>query len=86
MATSTRSATQTLTTQANERSKSYVVVDGNERMLQIYTAGESAVEGTKCTLVEYEYLNATSTTVVRMRETESQWQSAFDFGEVYPAP
>lgn len=86
MGTETRSATQTLTSQGNELSKMYVALDAQDRPIAVYTAPTSAIQGSRCSLVEYEYFSPTSTIVVRMRETEATWQSAFDYGEVYPAP
>ena len=86
MGTGTRDATQTITSVGNELSKTYIIVDVNSRPTHVYSAPLTAVEGSRCSLVEYEYLNATSPVVVRMRESEAAWEAAFDFGQPYPAP
>lgn len=86
MGTSTREQTQTITSVGNELSKSYVVLDVNNRVTEIYTAPNTAREGSRCSRVQYEYPDATSTIVVRMRETEAAWQDAFELGQPYPAP
>lgn len=78
MGTSTRAATSGLKTQAHELIKQFIVYDVNSRMQTIYTAPYLAADGEPCTRVDYEYVNATSTRVEKMRESNDVWSAAYD--------
>ncbi len=75
MATPT-TKTELIKSQAQELIKQYVALDGQDRPEYIYTAQATAVDGDSCTVVQYVYANATSTTVIKMEETYGVWVSA----------
>ena len=70
--------TSSLKTQAGELTKQYLVYDAQGRTIEIYTAYTDAKHGTPCSLVQYTYTNPTASTVEKMKETTSTWDSAWD--------
>lgn len=78
MGTSTREVTSGLATQKSELVKQYFTYDGIQRVTSIFTAPIAAKDGAPCTRVDYEYLNATSSNITKMRESNDVWSSAYD--------
>ncbi len=78
MGTSTNQSTSQLTSQAHELTKSFAVYDAEQRLTSIYTAPITAVTGSKCTRVDYTYINATSGLVEKMQENQDEWSAAYD--------
>lgn len=67
-----------LKTQQNELVKSYTVYDGQQRPIEIYTVHTDAVDNTPCSVVYYDYLNATSSLVTKMKEDNAFWLATWD--------
>ena len=67
-----------LKSQGAELVKQYLVYDGVNRVTQVYSAHYRATDGTPCTLVTYEYRDATSRQVSKMRESMSTWDASYD--------
>lgn len=78
MGTSTREATENLTTQRNELMKQFHVYDGEGRLIEVYTAGYRAGAGTTCTKVTYEYVGPGSVLIEKMRESNDVWDASYD--------
>lgn len=77
MATPSR-RTQGLKTQQHELVKQFVVFDIAERPIEVYTAHTDAAHGTPCTVIYYEYINPTSSLILKMKEDTATWDSAWD--------
>lgn len=78
MAGSDSSRTAQLKTQQHELVKSYAVYDGLMRPTAIYTAHTDAAHNTPCSVVFYEYFDPSSTAVLKMKEANAVWDSAWD--------
>lgn len=78
MAGSTSATTQQLRTQAEELIKSYTLFDGVGRPDIIYTAPTDLADGGPCSQVKYEYVNATSSKVLKMKESNATWDATWD--------
>lgn len=70
--------TELLKTQEEELIKSYSVYDVTDRPTTIYTAAANAINGAPCTKVDYEYRDPASQQILKMRESYSTWNSAWD--------
>jgi hypothetical protein len=68
----------TLKTQAAELTKQYLVYDAQGRVTDVYTAYTDAKNGQPCSLVQYTYVNATSSRVEKMKESVAVWDSSWD--------
>lgn len=75
---STDNKTSLLKTQERELIKEYTVLDGAGRVSEIYTTWTGAPDGTPCTKVEYEYDTTYANRVIKMKESKSTWDSAWD--------
>jgi len=71
------SKTMALTTQRNELVKQYLVYDGNQRVIEVYTAPTDAGDGIPCTLTQYTYVGLTSR-VEKRKESMSLWDATWD--------
>ena len=78
MGTSTREATQHLTTQLHELTKQFLVYDVEGRVESVYTTGYQTQPNGSCTRVEYTYVTATSSNIEKMRESNDIWLAAYD--------
>ena len=78
MGTSTRELTERLTSQANELIKMYQVYDPEGRLSTVYTAPLRTGHSGPCTRVDYTYVDATSTRVEKMRESNDVWDASYD--------
>jgi len=58
--------------------KQFIVYDGVGRPSEVYTAETGAGNGKTCTKTTYQYINATSSNVERMKEENSVWDSTWD--------
>ena len=67
-----------LITQARELTKSFTSLDGSGRPAFIVTAPADAQHGSAATRVDYEYDLTYTTTVIKMRETNTTWDSSYD--------
>lgn len=67
-----------LKNQQNELVKQYIEYDGQQRPTAVYTVQTDAKHGTPCTIVTYEYLNLTSSLIIKMKEDTATWDSAWD--------
>lgn len=65
-----------LKSQEGEPVKQYIELDGQGRPYRVYTANFKAKNGDPCGVVLYEYLNPTSTIVIKMNEYIGTWVSA----------
>ena len=70
--------TEHLKTQEATLVKQWIVYDGIGRPLNIFTAETAAPHGKSCTLTQYEYVDATSSKVTKMKESNSVWDSSWD--------
>lgn len=70
-------ADETLETLKKEAIKIYRVYDGSGRCTESYEAPAHAIEGGPCLKTVYVYDGAT-TRVLKMRETFTSWQAAWD--------
>mgnify|MGYP006921347254 CR=1 FL=1 len=73
----TSSKTNVLKTGTHELVKSYIEYDGTERMTTVYEAPASALNGAVALKTEYVY-DGVSTRIIKMKESESQWNSTWD--------
>jgi len=72
------SKTAALSTQAHEFVKTYTAYDGVSRPATIYTAPTDLDDGGICSKVQYEYINATSFKVSKMKESSDVWDATWD--------
>lgn len=70
--------TMELKTQAHTYVKQYIVYDGNQRPIEIYTAQTDAADGANCSKVEYTYISPTSSKVEKMKESNASWDATWD--------
>ncbi len=66
-----------LKTLVNELRKTYVVLDGSNRITFAYEAKTDAKHGDPCMVTEYRYSGLTSF-VIGVKETQGTWDSSFD--------
>lgn len=78
MAGSNSLTTQQLKTQSEEFIKTYTLYDGIGRPDIIYTAPTDLEHSGNCSQVKYEYINLTSFKVLKMKESNGIWDSAWD--------
>lgn len=76
MATSDR--TSHLKTALHERTKNFIVYDGDGRMTENYEAHADAVTGTPCLLTRYAYDGLTSRILKRVEQV-STWNASYDY-------
>ena len=67
-----------LKTNTHEYIKQYISLDGSGRVQYIYEARANAVHGDPCLRTQYSYHATYTTTVVKMIETDSTWDSSYD--------
>lgn len=70
--------TSALKTNHFEMVKQYVEYDDEERPETVYEAHTDAAHGTPCLKTVYEYADATSTRVVKRKESSGTWDSSYD--------
>ena len=70
--------TEHLKTQEGTLVKQWIVYDGVGRPSEIYTAETGAIDGKSCTKTEYEYVDATTSRVLKMKESNSNWDATWD--------
>ncbi len=58
----------------------HIVLDGQDRAFEVYTAAIGAKDGEACTKVTYAYKDAASVIVVAMREENAAWDNTFNAG------
>ena len=76
MASSDR--TSHLKTGLHERTKNYIVYDGQGRMTDNYEAHADAITGTPCLRTRYSYVGL-STSITKRIEVEDTWNSSYDY-------
>lgn len=64
-------------THSLENIKQYIAYDGSNRMEYVYEARANAADGEPCLLTQYVYSGNTGR-IIKMKETESVWSSAYD--------
>ena len=62
---------------AQEAIKQYMTYDGNNRMEYVYVAIATAEDGDPCMVTQYVY-DGLSNRVIKMKESLSTWQAAWD--------
>jgi len=65
-----------LKSQEGEPVKQFIELDGQGRPYRIFTANFKTSDQEPCGVVLYEYLNPTSTIVIKMNEYMGVWDSA----------
>lgn len=68
--------TSLLKSQLHELSKTYILLDGEDRPWKIYSARTDAKDGDPCLITIYEYKDATSTIIIKRKEDDDIWVSA----------
>lgn len=71
-------ATSVLKTMLDGMTKTYMILDGSNRMTFAYTAAFDAVHGQICLRTEYRYAGPASTIIIGRKETPFVWDSAWD--------
>jgi hypothetical protein len=67
-----------LKTLTHELRKSYIELDGQSRPYLAYEAKYDATTGDPCLITEYCYSSPTSTTLIGVKETQGEWDDAYD--------
>lgn len=66
-----------IATHSKENVKQYLAYDASSRMEYVYEARSNAAHGDKCLKTQYVY-DGVSTRIIKMKETESLWDSSWD--------
>lgn len=65
-------------TQAHELVKMYSTFDAQNRLEFVYTAPTEAGNGDPCTIVQYVYRSVSSMDIMKMKESNGNWDSTWD--------
>lgn len=66
-----------LITHANEFMKEFLVYDGSDRVISIYSAHTNAAHGDSCILTTYEYVTGTIR-IEKKKDALSTWDSSYE--------
>jgi hypothetical protein len=58
--------------------KTYVTLDGSDRIVYSYTARTDAAHGDPCLVTQYAYKSPVSTIIIKRKEYEDVWDSSYE--------